>query len=683
MCGIFGLIVHEDTGYEPAFIRKSLTTLARLSESRGKDSSGLVFRNESEGELQVIKGAVPLSYLLKRKEVAHQIDRMIGVSYHNRAAGQENTFAVMGHSRLVTNGSQLNDENNQPVVKDGVIGIHNGIIVNDSELWSLHPEIQRTYEIDTEVMLALIRKYIEDDWDIATAVSKAVNEVFGTVAAAFFIDDLNTLALATNNGSLYGLTDEIGLFAFASEEYFLKKLAQTMHLDKNTNYRIKQVAPGKGVVLDLEHFRLQEFSLSTETKRSPARSNPSVPYRITVQSISDGRPQKELVLDPAKIAVHPKAITESSLLEFNTERIQALHRCSKCLLPETFPFIEYDELGICNYCNNYKIKNQPKPIEELMALVEPYRRSDGSPDCIVPYSGGRDSTYALHVTKNVLKLNPITFTYDWGMVNDLARRNIARVCGKLGVENILVSADISWKRENIRKNILAWLKKPHLGMVPLFMAGDKFFFYYTEQVKKQTGIRLNIWGINPLENTDFKVGFLGVPPDHHKKRIYSLSLKRQLQLFSGVGKCIINNPSYLNRSVWDTLGSFVSRSIIPHHDYYHLYDYFRWDENEIEKLVLEEYRWETAIDTQTTWRIGDGTAAFYNYIYYTVAGFSEYDTFRSNQIREGMLSREEGLRLVMEENRPRYASIKWYTDILNLDFSSTVKRINNIPKLYH
>ncbi len=238
------------------------------------------------------------------------------------------------------------------------------------------------------------------------------------------------------------------------------------------------------------------------------------------------------------------------------------------------------------------------------------------------------------------------------------------------------------KRENIRKNILAWLKRPHLGMVPLFMAGDKYFFYYTDQVKKQTGIRLNIWGVNPLENTDFKVGFLGVPPDFHKKRIYSLTAKRQAKLFLNVGKNIICNPEYVNNSVWDTLGSFVSRSIVPHRDYYHLYDYFRWDEEEIDKLVLDEYQWERAVDTKTTWRIGDGTAAFYNYIYYTVAGFSEYDTFRSNQIREGMISREEGLRLVMEENRPRYASIKWYLDILNFDFSSTIKRINSMPKHY-
>ncbi len=682
MCGIFGLVVHKDAGYDRAFIKKSLKMLAQLSESRGKDSSGLVFRNDLDREFYVFKGAVYLNFLLKRKEVTHQIDRMLGLSCNNGMARRQNTFAVMGHSRLVTNGTQLDDENNQPVVKDGVIGIHNGIIVNEEDLWSRHPNIHRTYEIDTEVMLALIREHMHAGWDIATAISKTVNEIFGTVAAGFFVDDLDVLTMVTNNGSLYVLTDERELLAFASEEYFLKRMAKTMHLDTNGNFWIRQVTAGKGFMVDLEHFRLQEFSCSTEGIKYSVHSNQIPPYRIEVQSISDGRPQRELILDPSKIAAHPKALSESALLEYNAERIQALRRCTRCLLPETFPFIVYDEHGVCNYCNNYTIKNKPKPLDELYDLVEPYRRADGGYDCIIPYSGGRDSTFTLHVVKTVLKLNPVAFTYDWGMVNDLARRNIARVCGKLGVENIIVSADITWKRENIRKNILAWLEKPHLGMVPLFMAGDKYFFYYTDKVKKQTGVHLNIWGVNPLENTEFKVGFLGVPPDHQKKRIYSLSAKRQMQLFSSIGKIILDNPRYLNRSVWNTIGSFISRSIVPHRDYYHLYDYYRWDENEIEKLVREEYQWETAIDTQTTWRIGDGTAPFYNYIYYTVAGFSEYDTFRSNQIREGMLSREEGMRLIMLENRPRYASIKWYTDILNLDFDSTIKRINSIPKLY-
>ncbi|MFB3883620.1 MAG: glucosamine 6-phosphate synthetase [Thermodesulfobacteriota bacterium] len=682
MCGIFGLVVHKEAGYSPAFIKKSLTILARLSESRGKDSSGLVFRNEETGEFHVFKGALYLKDLVRRKDVLDRMKGMLRSSPGSRTRGEGKTFAAMGHSRLVTNGSQLNEGNNQPVVKDGVIGIHNGIIVNEEDLWSRNPDIRRAYEIDTEVMLSLIRKYLRTGWDVTSATSKTITEIFGTVAAAFFVDDLDMLALATNNGSLYVLTDEKGLFAFASEEYFLKRMAEKMHLDTKDSFRIKQVVAGKGFVVDLAKFRVKEFSFTDEGRRPQERANPSRPLRIEVHSVSGGRPQRELILDPSRIAAHPKAKSEAALLEYNIERIQALRRCTRCILPETFPYIEFDERGVCNYCSNYTIKNKPKPMAELLDLVKPYRRSDGGYECIVPYSGGRDSTFTLHTVKKVLGLNPVAFTYDWGMVNDLARRNIARVCGKLGVENIIVSADVSWKRENIRKNILAWLRKPHLGMVPLFMAGDKFFYYYTDQVKKQTGVRLNIWGVNPLENTEFKVGFIGVPPDHHKKRIYSLSGKRQMQLFLRIGKILRENPSYLNRSVWNTLGGFISRSVVPHRDYYHLFDYYRWDEKEVEKLVREEYQWETAIDTPTTWRIGDGTAPFYNYIYYTVAGFSEYETFRSNQIREGMLSREEGMQLAVAENRPRYASLKWYTDIVNLDFPSTIRRINKIPKLY-
>jgi len=156
----------------------------------------------------------------------------------------------------------------------------------------------------------------------------------------------------------------------------------------------------------------------------------------------------------------------------------------------------------------------------------------------------------------------------------------------------------------------------------------------------------------------------------------------QLKLFGYVGKNLLKSPTYVNQSIFDTLGSFASRYLAKKEDYYHMFDYYRWDEKEIEDLIINEYKWETAIDTNTTWRIGDGTAGFYNYVYYTVAGFSEYDTFRSNQIREGMLTREEALKLVNEENRPRYETIKWYLEIIGLDFEAVIKRINQINKLY-
>ena len=82
-------------------------------------------------------------------------------------------------------------------------------------------------------------------------------------------------------------------------------------------------------------------------------------------------------------------------------------------------------------------------------MVEPYRKKEGL-ECIVPFSGGRDSCFGLHLIVKELNLKPVTYTYDWGMVTDLGRRNISRMCAELGVENIIIAADISKKRKNIR-----------------------------------------------------------------------------------------------------------------------------------------------------------------------------------------------------------------------------------------
>jgi len=65
-----------------------------------------------------------------------------------------------------------------------------------------------------------------------------------------------------------------------------------------------------------------------------------------------------------------------------------------------------------------------------------------------------------------------------------------------------------------------------------------------------------------------------------------------------------------------------------------------------------------------------------------VAGFTEHDTFRSNQVREGDLTRAEALAMVEEENAPRYHNIKWYLDAVGVDFKEAIRIVNAIPKLY-
>ena len=114
---------------------------------------------------------------------------------------------------------------------------------------------------------------------------------------------------------------------------------------------------------------------------------------------------------------------------------------------------------LCNYCESYKPRNKPKPTEELFTLIEKYRRSNGD-DCIIPFSGGRDSCYGLHLVVKELKMRPITYTYDWGMVTDLGRRNISRMSAKLGVENIIIADDIAKKTAKYTEELASLVKSP-------------------------------------------------------------------------------------------------------------------------------------------------------------------------------------------------------------------------------
>ncbi len=603
MCGIFGIISNQTIN------KKHLYQLALHARQRGRDSSGLIYYDKK-------------SYIINRAD--YDIKKLL------RKQRVKDTPVVMGHSRLITNG--LSD--NQPVVRDGISVIHNGIIVNDDEVWS-NLKINRKFQIDSEAIIGVVLEHIENRGEIIDIPKKVLSLCKGTISCAISIPNKGKVLLFSNNGSLYSGKYNNVIY-FASEKYSLDKIG----------------------CIDIEQI-WQEGLL------------------VDIPTSNDLLVNDDNIRSENLIPVFKNISTEESILLYPKNNMV---RCTKCLLPETMPYIKFDNDGVCNYCRNYELRNIPKPKEELFNLVEPYRRNNG-PECIVPFSGGRDSCYGLHLIVNELKLRPITYTYDWGMVTDLGRRNISRMCAELGVENIIVADDISKKRHNIAINLKAWLKSPHLGMISIFTAGDKHFFRHVETVKKQTGINLNLWGVNPLEVTHFKSGFLGIKPDFEEERVYTHGISKQLNYQKLRFWAMLKSPGYFNRSLWDTLSGEYYRSFREKKDYFHIFDYWCWDENIVDN-VLDQYDWERSPDTNTTWRIGDGTAAFYNYIYYLIAGFTEHDTFRSNQIREGQISREEALSLVEDENRPRYQNIRWYLDALGMNFKDVIQAINKIPRLY-
>ena len=116
--------------------------------------------------------------------------------------------------------------------------------------------------------------------------------------------------------------------------------------------------------------------------------------------------------------------------------------CARCVLPETFPNIAFDETGVCNYCRQYDLR-QARLGSDRTAMRERFERlvaeSRGKHvyDCVAAWSGGKDSTYTLLLLREQYQLNVLAYTFDNGFVSPMAFQNMERVSGELGVDHTI------------------------------------------------------------------------------------------------------------------------------------------------------------------------------------------------------------------------------------------------------
>ncbi len=656
MCGIIGISWSSNTDKDE--MSQLCNDLFTLSESRGKEASGIVMINSPFAK--ILRMPEKASILVKNEEYKKILDLSLN--------SVKNAYApfVIGNTRLATNGSAYKSTNNQPVITSDTIGVHNGMIVNELELWKKFSSIRREFDIDTEVILKLSEYFIKRGLSIEESVSAVFDQIKGAASIILLNRFYPKIVVATNTGSVYYSYTKNKLFVIASEEYILKESLKGKH-------RIDKLEPGKGMSFGLETFDLTSFSLKTHVRSKKLKKSSPI-FRF--EYINNESKSFEFVHESVKNKLR---FLKEHVPDFKA--IEKIRRCTRCILPETMPLISFDTYGICNFCRtSNKIVYKGK--HKLIEFLERDGKKIKNKKCIVALSGGRDSSYGLHYVKNILGMDPIAYTYDWGMVTDIARRNQYRLTSEMGVEHIIVSADIRKKRENIRKNVLAWLKRPNLAMIPLFMAGDKQAEYFAEQVKRQTKTDLMIYCRgNELEDERFKFGYYGIFDGTPGGVLHNLSWMGKVQMAAYYAREYLFNPSYINSSLVDTVGAYFSAYLMSH-EFVYLWHYIPWDENEIISTLKGRYGWESPTDTIATWRIDDGTPPFYNYIYYKVQGFTEHDGLRSNQIRQGIITRKEALELVKEENKPRYEALQWYFDTIKIDGDKALTIVDTMPTKY-
>lgn len=125
--------------------------------------------------------------------------------------------------------------------------------------------------------------------------------------------------------------------------------------------------------------------------------------------------------------------------------------CSKCIMDTSDPNIQFDDSGVCEYCNNFSTSILPnwhtdnRGYQELMRTADKIKK-DGKNrdfDCIIGLSGGLDSSYTAYVAKEIMGIRPLLFHVDAGWNTDQAVGNIEKLVNGLGLD--LYTEVINWE----------------------------------------------------------------------------------------------------------------------------------------------------------------------------------------------------------------------------------------------
>jgi N-acetyl sugar amidotransferase len=338
--------------------------------------------------------------------------------------------------------------------------------------------------------------------------------------------------------------------------------------------------------------------------------------------------------------------------DFGAPMFKGMTYCVRCCMPESNEGIKFDEMGICQACQSAEQKihiDWTERERELRALLEHHKSLGNDYDCIVPISGGKDSTFQLHVITRVYGMRPLAVTFSHSWFSETGKYNLRNAIEKFNVDHVMFTPN----RELVNK----------LARESLFQIGDSCWHCHSGvgafplQVAVKYKIPLLIWGesiadmsgrathYNPVLKFD-RDYFTKVSAKIYPEGMVSDDITlRELAPFK--------LPSYEELEAVGVIGI-------------HLGDYLFWDDERQMEFVRDVYHWREDKVEGTYKRyksVECRMAGVHDYTKFLKRGFGRGTDHASIDVRAGLLTREEAFELAKRHDVERPDALDYYLKI--------------------
>ncbi len=337
---------------------------------------------------------------------------------------------------------------------------------------------------------------------------------------------------------------------------------------------------------------------------------------------------------------------------------KALQYCTRCCMPETTEGIAFDEMGICKACRaseekmriDWKMRG-----DQLGELLKKFQdQSADNYDCMVPISGGKDSAFQLHVLTRVYGLKPLAVTFSHNWYSKKGWENLWNVLERLDVDHIMYTP---------KRSLVNRLARKSLGLI-----GDSCWHCHAGvlsfplHIAVKFNIKLLVYGESPAEFSGRDTFF-----------------DQEFKMSSAAHVCDISMQGSVRTGPDAVVGHGItkaemvlfyppSKQELSENNISSIYlgDYIFWDHERQTEFLVEEYGWQEDHVEGSYKRyksVECKMPGVHDYCKYLKRGYGRTTDFVSQDIRAGLMTREEGFKIINEMDSKRPKALDKYLEI--------------------